>query len=258
MATTEQGIEELWAPGISGGFSDIQASLENASADEVLRWALRAYGERVAIASSFGAEDVALIDMAARINPDTRVFTLDTGRLPYETYDLMDEIRERYGIDIEICFPDKEKIKDMTVTHGFNLFYRNAELRRLCCSVRKIEPLKEKLRELDAWVCGLRREQSVTRTEVRKVEADSFAGGIVKVNPLADWTEEEVWDYIRKNNVPYNRLHDKEYPSIGCAPCTRAVKPCEDIRAGRWWWEKPEQKECGLHNGGEENVQAAG
>ncbi len=226
---------------------ELQKRFETASPQEVIQWALETYEDRVAVASSFGAEDVVLIHMAVNINPRVRVFTLDTGRLPQETYDVMDEIREKYGVKIEVCFPDKEKVREMVQQHGFNLFYKSVELRKLCCQVRKVEPLQEKLRELDAWICGLRREQSVTRLGVEKVEIDEANGRIVKVNPLADWTTEQVWKYIRSNEVPYNRLHDKNYPSIGCAPCTRAVEPGEDIRAGRWWWEEPEKKECGLH-----------
>lgn len=227
--------------------SDIQESLENEPAETVIKWALENFGDRVAVASSFGADDVVLIDMAVRINPEVRVFTLDTGRLPYETYDVMDRIKDKYGIKIEVCFPDKNSIRRMVEAEGFNLFYKGIESRQLCCRVRKVEPLKEKLRELDAWVCGLRRDQAVTRTDVKKVEIDAFSGNIFKVNPLTDWNEELVWEYIKKNDVPYNKLHDKNYPSIGCAPCTRAVNPGEDIRAGRWWWENPEMKECGLH-----------
>ncbi len=227
--------------------ADIQISLENEPAETVIKWAMDVFSDRVAVASSFGADDVVLIDMAVRINPGVRVFTLDTGRLPYETYDVMDRIKEKYNLKIEVCFPDKNSISSMVETEGFNLFYKGIEARQLCCRVRKVEPLKEKLRELDAWVCGLRRDQAVTRTDVKKVEIDAFGGNIIKVNPLTDWNEELVWDYIKKNDVPYNKLHDKNYPSIGCAPCTRAVNPGEDIRAGRWWWENPDMKECGLH-----------
>lgn len=251
MSGIKEGLEEI---STVNGLAGIGESLEQGSAEDVLGWALGAFGDKVAIASSFGAEDVVLIDMASRINPDVRVFTLDTGRLPYETYELMDEVRERYNIDIELCFPDKDRVKEMVEAYGFNLFYKGVEMRKLCCQIRKVEPLKEKLKGLDAWICGLRREQAVTRSDVRKVENDAFAGNIIKVNPLADWQEEEVWGYIRANDVPFNKLHDKNYPSIGCAPCTRAIKPCEDIRAGRWWWEDPEQKECGLHKGGRKDV----
>jgi phosphoadenosine phosphosulfate reductase len=135
----------------------------------------------------------------------------------------------------------------MVKNHGLNPFYESTDLRKLCCRIRKIEPLLEKLKNLDAWICGLRQEQAVTRFEIKKVETDHL-NNIIKINPLEDWTEEDVWEYIRKNNVPYNKLHDIDFPSIGCAPCTRAIKPCEEIRAGRWWWEEPEKKECGLHS----------
>lgn len=224
----------------------IQESLESGTAEDVLKWAFEKFGNRVAIASSFGAEDVVLIDLAVKIEPLVRVFTLDTGRLHQETYDVMDAIRERYGIAIETCFPDKERIKELTEKHGWNLFYKSIDLRKLCCTVRKVEPLQAKLKELDAWVCGLRQEQSVTRTAVKKVEFDQ-CNNLAKLNPLASWTTEDVWEYIRKNNVPYNKLHDKGFPSIGCGPCTREVGPDQDIRAGRWWWEDPDKKECGLH-----------
>lgn len=228
--------------------------LKGRPAEEVLGWALEKFGDRVAIASSFGAEDVVLIDMAVKAEPGVRVFTLDTGRLHQETYDLMDEIRRRYGVKIEVCFPDREKVGEITELHGPNPFYENAELRKLCCSIRKVKPLMEKLGELDAWVCGLRQEQSVTRASIMKVERDGESGlrngvsGLVKVNPLADWSTRDVWDYIKKNNVPYNKLHDQGFPSIGCVPCTRAVGMCEEVRSGRWWWEDPMQKECGLHS----------
>jgi phosphoadenosine phosphosulfate reductase len=221
--------------------------LENKTAEEVLIWADSTFGKRIALASSFGLEDVVLIDMWVKINPKAKIFTLDTGRLPQATYNVIEEIRQRYKVNIEFYFPDTKKVEEMLNKYGPNLFYNSVELRKLCCNIRKIEPLNQALKDLDAWICGLRREQSVTRTEVRKVEIDSAHNNIVKINPLADWTEDMIWDYIRKNNVPYNALHDKNYPSIGCAPCTRAVKPGEDIRAGRWWWEKPESKECGLH-----------
>ncbi len=229
--------------------NDIQKylDLKHATAEDTLKWALTSFGDRIAIASSFGAEDVVLMDMAVRIDPEVKIFTLDTGRLHQETYDLMDRIRERYNINIEVCFPDKNKVQEMVKNHGLNPFYESTDLRKLCCRIRKIEPLLEKLKDLDAWICGLRQEQAVTRFEIKKVENDHL-NNIIKINPLEDWTDEEVWEYIRKNDVPYNKLHDIDFPSIGCAPCTRAIKPCEEIRAGRWWWEEPEKKECGLHN----------
>lgn len=220
--------------------------LEDRKAQEVLAWALETYGDRVALASSFGAEDVVLIDLLAGLDKDARVFTLDTGRLPAETYKVFEDIRARYGIKIQTYYPDTTAIEQAVTEYGPDFFYDSIERRKLCCNIRKVAPLKRALGDVDAWITGLRREQAVTRTGVAKVEEDP-AFGIVKINPLADWSEEDVWRYIRENNVPFNALHDAGYPSIGCAPCTRAVKPGEDVRAGRWWWEDPEQKECGLH-----------
>ncbi|MDI6783948.1 MAG: phosphoadenylyl-sulfate reductase, partial [bacterium] len=196
---------------------------------------------------SFGAEDMVLTDMLLKINPQARIFTLDTGRLPQETYAVIEQIREKYAAIIEVYFPNTASVEKMENKHGPNLFYKSIDFRKLCCNIRKIEPLNRALAGLDAWICGLRKEQAVTRTEIKKVEVDESHNGIVKINPLADWTEAQVWEYIKHHNVPYNRLHDQGYPSIGCAPCTRAIKPGEDLRAGRWWWETPEQKECGLH-----------
>jgi phosphoadenosine phosphosulfate reductase len=228
----------------------IQARVEEfeaKTAQEILGWALGEFHPRIALAASLGAEDVVVIDMLMKLDRSARVFTLDTGRLPYETYSLMEGIRERYGLAIDVHFPRAEAVEAMVREHGVNLFYQSIENRKRCCGVRKVEPLGRALQGLEAWITGLRREQAVTRTEVRKVEVDPDHGGIVKVNPLADWTWAEVWEYIRAHNVPYNALHDQGYPSIGCAPCTRAVAPGEDPRAGRWWWENPETKECGLH-----------
>lgn len=228
-------------------FNSLDDSLESKTAEEILKWSLEKYHDKTALASSFGAEDVVLIDMLVKINSKARIFTLDTGRLPQETYDVIDKIKEKYKINIEVYFPDTGSVKKMVNEYGFNLFYKNIKLRQLCCKVRKIEPLNRALKNLNAWICGLRREQSVTRTEIKKVEIDRAHNSIIKINPLTDWTEKQVWDYIKENNVPYNKLHDEGYPSIGCAPCTRAIKPGEDVRAGRWWWESPEKKECGLH-----------
>lgn len=224
-----------------------QGTLEEKSAQEIVRWSLEQFGNRVALASSFGAEDVVLIDLMTQCDPKARVFTLDTGRLNQETYDVMDKIREKYKLSIEILFPERQTVEQMVNEHGLNLFYHSIEMRKLCCGIRKVEPLNRILVTLDAWITGLRRDQVVTRAQVKKVEFDEAHQGIVKINPLADWSWEQVMDYVKKHNVPYNVLHDQGYPSIGCAPCTRAVKPGEDFRAGRWWWERPEQKECGLH-----------
>ena len=222
-------------------------SLESRSAREVLAWGVQEFSPRIGLASSFGAEDVVLIDLLVAITPPVTVFTLDTGRLNEETYEVMEQIRQKYGISIMSYFPGRERVQQLEREKGFYSFRRSVENRKECCGIRKVEPLARALDGLDAWITGLRREQAVTRTGVPKVERDAAHQGMVKLNPLADWSEQQVWDYIRAHDVPYNALHDRHYPSIGCAPCTRAVKPGEDVRAGRWWWETPEQKECGLH-----------
>lgn len=222
--------------------------LESKAAEAILAWALAEFHPRLALAASFGAEDVVVIDMLVKLNPRARVFTLDTGRLPAETYALMERLEDRYGLSIEVHFPQASAVEAVVREHGVNLFYRSIEGRKLCCAIRKVEPLGRALAGLDAWITGLRREQAPTRASVRKVETDPDHAGIVKLNPLADWTWEQLWAYIRAHNVPYNTLHDQGYPSIGCAPCTRAVLAGEDPRAGRWWWEQdPAAKECGLH-----------
>lgn len=227
------------------------AAVEERGAEQVLKWAVAAFSPRIALASSFGAEDVVLIDMLMRIDRNVRVFALDTGRLPAETYAVIDAVRDRYGIDVDVFFPRHEAVEALVRERGVNGFYRSVEDRKRCCGVRKVEPLGRALARLDAWITGLRREQAVTRASVCKAEVDAEHGGIVKVSPLADWTWEQVWAYIRAHDVPYNALHDAGYPSIGCGPCTRAVAPGEDLRAGRWWWESDATaKECGLHSRG--------
>jgi phosphoadenosine phosphosulfate reductase len=231
----------------SAALGDLNQRFQAAPAEELLRWAIDTFSPRLALANSFGAEDVLLIDMLSKLHPPTRIFTLDTGRLPEETYDVMERVRERYKVTIESYFPEREAVERLERDRGFYSFRRSVEERRFCCHVRKVEPLGRALTGLDAWMTGLRREQAATRTGLDLVEIDESHGSIVKLNPLAAWTEQQVWDYVRKHNVPYNALHDRGYPSIGCAPCTRAVQPGEDIRAGRWWWENPTTKECGLH-----------
>jgi phosphoadenosine phosphosulfate reductase len=223
------------------------ARLDAVSAEEVLGWALDAFHPRIAISASFQAESIVLIDMAVRIRPDVRVFTIDTGRLPQETHTLIDEVRHRYDIKVDVIHPDHARVQAMVRQHGMNLFQRHQTLRMLCCHIRKVEPLRRALEGLDAWITGLRRDQSDGRARVAKVEVDAQHGGILKVNPLADWSRERVWDYIRAHRLPYNALYDQGYASIGCAPCTRPIRPGEDERAGRWWWESSEFKECGLH-----------
>lgn len=228
--------------------AELNRRFEKAPATEFLKWAYERFGRKISFASSFGAEDVVMIDLLSKVAPKLRVFTLDTGRLNEETYEVMNRVRARYGISIESTFPDASRVEALERQKGFYSFRESVENRKECCGIRKVEPLGRALKGLDAWITGLRREQSVTRTDVAKIEADAAHGGILKLNPLADWTLEQVWAHIKKNDVPYNRLHDAGYPSIGCAPCTRAVKTGEDVRAGRWWWETPENKECGLHN----------
>ncbi len=177
---------------------------------------------------------------------------LDTGRIPQATYDLIDRVRDRYDKTVEVVFPRAEEIEEMVRAKGLNLFYESVENRQLCCRLRKVEPLRRYLADLDAWVTGLRRDQNMTRTETPKLEVDPLHGGIVKVNPIADWSVDEVLHYVGAHDVPTNRLHAEGYPSVGCAPCSRAIRPGDDPRAGRWWWENPETKECGIHVGEEE------
>jgi len=220
---------------------------ETKSAEEILAWAVPKYGSRLGLASSFGMEDMVLIDMISKMNAPVTVFTLDTGRLHEETYATMEKARSRYGIEIKSYFPKSADVETLVSTKGFYSFRESIENRKECCAIRKMEPLSRALSELDAWMTGLRREQSVTRTDIPKAGPDLNNLHLVKLNPLADWTEDQVKAYIEKHEVPVNPLHQRNFPSIGCAPCTRAIEPGEDIRSGRWWWENPEHKECGLH-----------
>jgi thioredoxin-dependent adenylylsulfate APS reductase len=252
MADTDpiQPIHEPAIPYVdeeAGWVADAAARFEDASAEDLLAWALDTFHPRMAISAAGGVDGLAIVDMAWRINPDVRVFTLDTGRLPPETYALFEEVRERYGIDVEFEVPDGNEVAKLSTTYGPNLMYRSVDLRLACCTIRKVEPLKRKLATLDAWVAGLRREQWASRRNIAKVELDREHGNIVKLNPLADWSLDRVWDYIHRNEVPYHELFDHGYTSIGCAPCTRAVLPGEPERAGRWWWEEDTDKECGIH-----------
>jgi phosphoadenosine phosphosulfate reductase len=224
------------------------AKYEGLSAEEILNVAIKNFSPKIAFASSFGAEDVVIIDMLHKIHGDNaRVFTLDTGRLNPETYDVMDRIRKKYSINIETMFPDFTEVQKMVTEKGVNLMYNSVEERKLCCEIRKVHPLRRMLKDLDAWITGLRRDQTFTRSNVKKLELDVSNNNIIKVNPLVEWSNDMVWEYIKNNDIPYNSLHDKGYPSIGCAPCTRAIGPGEDLRAGRWWWENDFHKECGLH-----------
>jgi phosphoadenosine phosphosulfate reductase len=200
----------------------------------------------VTFANSLGAEDMVLTDIILRERLPIEIFSLDTGRLPGETYDLIGEVEKAYGAKLKIFFPRSDTVENYVRTHGINAFYESIDLRKACCHMRKVEPLNRALSGKKAWITGMRAQQSATRTDLPVRQFDQ-ANGLEKLNPLSDWTEPEIWAYIRMHGVPYNKLHDQFYPSIGCAPCTRAVAMGEDIRAGRWWWEDPTSKECGLH-----------
>ena len=197
-------------------------------------------------ASSLAAEDMVLTDLILKAKLPIGIFSLETGRLHKETLAVLDAVKEHYGYDIALFRPQAEAVDAYVAQNGLNAFYNSIEMRRECCRVRKVEPLGRALLGNKAWITGQRRAQSATRSDLR-VEEDDPAHFMTKFNPLADWSEENVWEYIRANNVPYNVLHDRGFPSIGCEPCTRAIEPGEDVRAGRWWWENPESKECGLH-----------
>ncbi len=221
--------------------------LAGKDAISILAWSLKEFGSaRIALASSFSAEDQVLTDMLSKISPGSRIFTLDTGRQFQETYDVMQRTMEKYALPYEVCVPAAEDVAALLATDGPNAMYRSLEERQACCAARKMKPLARKLESVDAWLCGLRRDQALTRQAAEVIEWDRQHGKY-KISPLIDWSEAAVWQYIKDNGVPYNALYDRGFRSIGCAPCTRATGPDEDIRAGRWWWEEPEHKECGLH-----------
>jgi phosphoadenosine phosphosulfate reductase len=230
-----------------GETNGVAQRFASAPAETVIAWALKQWRSRIAVCTSFQAEGMVILDMARRIDPEVRVFTVDTGRLPQETYDLMERVRERYGIGVEVFFPDPGHVEAMVRGHGPNLFYKSVEARMWCCHVRKVEPLRRALDGLAAWITGLRRHQSVGRATIGKIEVDAEHGGLMKLNPLCDWTSEQVWDYIDTYDVPTHQLYQRGYTSIGCAPCTRPTRQGDDARAGRWWWEQNAVKECGIH-----------
>jgi len=219
---------------------------QDSSPEELLRGFIAGFRGKIAFSTSLGAEDQVITDMVAAIGLPLKIFTLDTGRLFQETYDLLDITQKKYGLGISIYFPDAARVEEMVRSKGINLFYESVENRRLCCHIRKIEPLKRALDGMEVWITGMRKEQSVTRADAGLIEWDA-THNIIKVNPLINWSNEMVWKYIDEKKIPVNELHSKGYPSIGCLPCTRAVRPGEDVRSGRWWWELPEFKECGLH-----------
>lgn len=223
--------------------SNLQQKIDQTIA--VLEQAVRDFSP-VTFANSLGAEDMVLTDLISKYQLTIGIFSLDTGRLPQETYELMQNVREHYGLPLHVYFPAHKPVEEYVTKHGINGFYDSIENRKACCYARKVEPLKRALAGKKAWITGMRREQAVTRGNMEVLSFD-VDNGLHKFNPLLEWTNAEVWEYIKANDVPYNALHDQFYPSIGCAPCTRAITPGEDIRAGRWWWEDPQHKECGLH-----------
>lgn len=231
---------------MSRDLPQLQEQLKDLPPERLLEYVARHFNGRIAFATSLGLEDQVLAHMIHALGLAIPIFTLDTGRLPDQTYQTLAATEERLGLRIEVLFPDAAEVERMVAQRGVNLFRCSVEDRKLCCRVRKVLPLQRRLAGLEAWVTGLRRQQAVTRDDLSAVQWDD-ANGLLKISPLADWTTEQVWQYIRDHNVPYNKLHDEGYPSVGCAPCTRATGKGEDIRAGRWWWEQPEHKECGLH-----------
>lgn len=236
--TPSSGVIQLIESGAAEGWD----------AAKILGWAVENFHPSLALACSFGAaEGLAVFDMLHRIEPGARLFVLDTGRLPQATHDLVDRVRDRYGAQVEVVMPRAEDVAAMVRERGQNLFYESVANRQLCCRIRKVEPLNRHLAGLDAWVTGLRRDQTPHRRGAAKIELDPAHGGMVKVNPIADWTHDQVWRYVRAHDVPVNRLHAQGYPSVGCAPCSRAVPVGADPRSGRWWWERSGDRECGIH-----------
>ncbi len=226
--------------------AELNTALASLSLTEAVAAVLREFGPKVTLASSLGLEDQVLTHFLIKADPNAKIFVLDTGRLNPETYDVMDATQKKYSFKYAVMFPDTKAVEEMVNQKGINLFYESVENRKACCYVRKVEPLKRALTGYDAWMTGLRREQSVTRRDLQFAEWDE-AHNMVKLNLLAATTEAQLWDLVKQFDIPVNALHEQGFPSIGCAPCTRAITSKEDIRAGRWWWEAPESKECGLH-----------
>lgn len=229
----------------------INKDFDGKKPDEIIQWALRQFGQKIVLASSFGPEDVAMIYMASKIDKQVRIISLDTGRLNEETYLVADTIQMQLGVKVETFFPEASSVEKLVSTKGNYSFRESIENRKECCRIRKVEPLRRALAGAAAWMTGQRKNQSVTRQTLQIVEIDASFNQIYKVNPFCNWNEKNVWDYIKANHVPYNKLFDRGYRSVGCAPCTRPVEAGQDERAGRWWWENPEHKECGIHQSNE-------
>ncbi len=226
--------------------NQLEKEYRNASAEEIIKLAVENFSGSLAFASSLAWEDQAVLFMLLQQTRDVDIFTLDTGRLFQETYDTIEQTNSFFNISIRIVCPEQHGIEQMVNSKGINLFYKSVANRQECCNIRKTLPLQRVLKNKKAWITGLRREQSVTRFGLKKIEYDE-KNGLIKFNPIADWTEKQTIDFVKSRNIPYNILQDTGYRSIGCLPCTRPVSESEDIRAGRWWWEQPENKECGLH-----------
>lgn len=225
----------------------LNKDFNDADSKDVIKWSLKNFKNEIVISSSFAAEGMVIVDLANRLDIPFKVITIDTGRLYEETYELMEIARNKYQLDLDILFPSSKMVEKLYNEKGAFSFRNNLSNRKECCHIRKVIPLKRGLKQYSAWITGLRREQSVTRSDMEIFEIDKTHNGMLKINPLANWTEEEIWKYIKKHNVPFNQLHNQGFPSIGCAPCTRAIEKDEDARAGRWWWESAEKKECGIH-----------
>jgi len=226
---------------------DLQIKSKDKSPEEIIKLAYENFGDKLTFATSLGEEDQVITDMISKAAENLQIFTLDTGRLFQESYQLLAKNQKKYSLPIKVYYPDTKAVEDMVESKGIDLFYESIENRKLCCGVRKVEPLKRALKGKDAWIVGLRQEQSVTRSSLEIFDWDE-GNNMIKISPLANWSLDDVKKYIEKNNVDINPLHEQGFVSIGCSPCTRAIKTGEDIRAGRWWWENPDQKECGLHH----------
>jgi len=233
-------------PGMKEKIEDLNRKYMTSSPEHVLEVFAEEYNGLIAFATSLGAEDQVIAHMISGNEKKVRIFTIDTGRLFQETYDLIQITNSKFGPGIQVYFPSAAGVEEMVNQKGINLFFESIENRKHCCHIRKTEPLKRALAGMKVWITGLRRDQSVTRSKRELVEWDE-TNGLLKLNPLVDWSTEQVWTFIKQHKIPYNPLHDLGYPSIGCQPCTRAIKNGEDIRAGRWWWELPQNKECGIH-----------
>lgn len=226
--------------------AELNHQFDKSSPEEVLSYAVEKYGDKLILASSLGVEDQVLTNMLSILSDEVSIFVLDTGRLPQETYDVMARTMRRYAFNYAVYYPEQKAVEKMVAENGPNHFYDSLENRKECCGIRKVEPLSRALDGKKAWITGIRRAQSINRMETELFEWDEVHG-IIKINPLVSWSKDDVWNYVKRHDIPYNTLHDKGYPSIGCAPCTRAVPLGEDDRSGRWWWEEAVQKECGLH-----------